>query len=266
MILKIIKNFLIRIFYVFNIKITINKINNNLDWVMFDKNSWMPYLNKNNNFLFNSYNEGLIKSGSQKSNSFFKEIRHYSLLNIAMNILEKNNYENFAECGCWKGHSSYSISLILNKYNFNKKFYIFDSFEGGLPVKKSADYSPKRYKQSKNDALKQQKHFASDFKEVSNLFKNFEFIKIYEGWIPAVFNKINDVKFSFVHIDVDLYQPTLDSLKYFFPKLIKGGIIVCDDYNYSDFPGAKKAVDEFLKSNEYELFYEVPLGGCIIIR
>jgi len=49
----------------------------------------------------------------------------------------------------------------------------------------------------------------------------------------------------FVHIDVDLYQPTLAALEYFYPRLAAGGIIVCDDYGSLSFPGAYKAVEEF---------------------
>jgi len=69
-----------------------------------------------------------------------------------------------------------------------------------------------------------------------------------------------------VHIDVDLYEPTLDSLNFFYPKLVKDGVIVCDDYGITQFPGAKKAVDEFLEKNNYKLFYEVPMGSCFIIK
>ena len=45
-----------------------------------------------------------------------------------------------------------------------------------------------------------------------------------------------------MHIDVDLYQPTKDSLEYFWARLVSGGRMVCDDYNW---PGAKRAVDSF---------------------
>ena len=88
--------------------------------------------------------------------------------------------------------------------------------------------------------------------------KPFEFVRILNGWIPRRFKEISEQKFSFVHIDVDMFQPTLDSLKFFFPRLEKNGIIICDDYNFSSFPGAKKAWDEYFKdkNNEFNLFYE----------
>jgi O-methyltransferase len=64
----------------------------------------------------------------------------------------------------------------------------------------------------------------------------FPFVHLYKGWIPSRFIEVEDRQFSFVHIDVDLYEPILDSLN-FFPKLVKGGVIVFDDYGITQFPG-----------------------------
>ncbi|HBH79257.1 MAG TPA: hypothetical protein DDY39_05465, partial [Nitrospira sp.] len=88
----------------------------------------------------------------------------------------------------------------------------------------------------------------------------------YKGWIPDRFPEVKERRFAFVHIDVDLYQPIMDSLKFFFPRLLPGGIIVVDDYGYSIFPGAKKAVDEFRSGIECSMFYETPMGSCFIVR
>ena len=47
-----------------------------------------------------------------------------------------------------------------------------------------------------------------------------------------------------MHIDVGLYQPTRDSLKFFYPRTSPGGMIVCDHYGYVNCPGTKQACDE----------------------
>ena len=80
------------------------------------------------------------------------------------------------------------------------------------------------------------------------------------------FNEVSDKAFSFVHIDVDLYQPTIDSLEFFWKKLVDGGFIVVDDYGSSQFPGAGIAVDEFLKEHKASFFYKVPMGACFIMK
>jgi O-methyltransferase len=51
----------------------------------------------------------------------------------------------------------------------------------------------------------------------------------------------------FVFIDTDLYQPIYEGLYWFYPRLSHGGFIVVDDYNWNDYPGARKAVGDFSK-------------------
>ena len=65
---------------------------------------------------------------------------------------------------------------------------------------------------------------------------------------------------------MDLYEPTLASLEFFYPRLVNGGAIILDDYGFNQFPGAKTAVDRFLQKNGHSFFYEVPLGSCFIIK
>jgi len=54
------------------------------------------------------------------------------------------------------------------------------------------------------------------------------------------------VKFSMVHLDVNLYASYEECLKFFYPRLVQGGIILLDEYNDPPWPGCNKAVDEFL--------------------
>ena len=216
----------------------------------------------------NDYDWKLIKKGFFKSKNIWKDFntnnRFYSLIQMVKYILNKKKIHNFAECGCWLGHSSYIISELLYKKKYKGKFYIFDSFEGLSNFSKEDKYFYKKSKKSKNDMKKQ---FVSSEKFVkNNVLKKFKFVNTYKGWIPNRFGEVKNKKFSFVHIDVDLYKPTLDSLKFFYPKLVKGGIILCDDYNSSVFPGAKQAWDSFFYKKKYSFFYKNLLGGCFIIK
>ena len=61
-----------------------------------------------------------------------------------------------------------------------------------------------------------------------------------------MFRALEREPFAFVHIDVDLYEPTKDSLEFFYPLLSPGGVLLCDDYGSTRCPGALKACDEFL--------------------
>ena len=92
------------------------------------------------------------------------------------------------------------------------------------------------------------RHFAVPEAELRRNLAGFPFVRVYRGWIPERFGEVGDRQFSFVHIDVDLYRPTLDSLRFFHPRLKAGGWIVVDDYNFRQFPGANAAVNGLLET------------------
>ena len=57
-----------------------------------------------------------------------------------------------------------------------------------------------------------------------------------------------------------------ETLKFFFDRLVDGGCIVCDDYNGTQFPGAKKAFDEYLEDKNYSNLIKIPTGGICLIK
>lgn len=161
-----------------------------------------------------------------------------------------------AECGVYKGASSFLIMESNQKAKSKKIHHIFDSFEGlSEPTKLDG------------------KHWSSGNLSVSeslvvNMLKPFvegENYIIYKGWIPVRFNEVNSRNFSFVHVDVDLFQPTSDSIEFFYNKIVPGGVFLCDDYGFSTCPGATKAIDEFL-SNKIEKMIHLPDGGGFFIK
>ena len=140
----------------------------------------------------------------------------YSLNQLVNYALKKNNRSDFAECGCWKGTSAHLISKILKKENFKGNFFIFDSFEG-LSEFKDEDYLKNNSVHNLKDKNEKnvRKFFSSPESEVRENLSEFNFIDIQKGWIPDKFKNVSDKRFSFVHVDVDLYEPTLECLKFF---------------------------------------------------
>ena len=69
----------------------------------------------------------------------------------------------------------------------------------------------------------------------------------------------------FVHLDVDLYAPTLASLEYFVPRLVDGGVIICDDYGAPLFPGAHRAWDRFCARHDLP-FVVLDTGQSVILK
>lgn len=234
------------------------------DWVLFDKNMLSKFYNHEDGLKL--YYEGLNKSNGQRTDNFSKVCRFLYLPQYVEQVIKNKVEGDFVECGCWHGHSAYMISKLLKKYKFKNNFHIFDSFEGGLSDKTEEDCN-ERIKQSKKDEQIEKMLFSSRIEKVGHVLDEFKFVHLHNGWIPDVFKKGNTLeKIAFLHMDVDLYEPTLHSLEYFYPKISQGGCIAVDDYGVASFPGAKKAVDAFLSKNKHTFFLVHPLGACLIIK
>ena len=84
---------------------------------------------------------------------------------------------------------------------------------------------------------------------VLNKLPNPDMCIIKKGYFPDTVNGIDD-EFCFVNLDFDLYKPILAGLEYFYPRMVKGGVILIDDFYASGYKGAKKAVYDFINKND----------------
>lgn len=140
-----------------------------------------------------------------------------------------------AEFGVYKGGSLEALA----RTNPDRAVYGIDSFQG-LPEANEHDY-----------------HVEGEFADVDYLgmvgyFKvMYPNVRILKGFSPSVFGFFDEhCKFSFVHLDVDLYQSIKDALEFFWDRMLPGGHILFDDYGFTSTPGVKKAIEEWLPEKE----------------
>jgi hypothetical protein len=210
------------------------------------------------------YQEGMRRSGTGPADSFGKQTRFYALMQMVEYAMSLDSGADVAECGCWKGHSTFVIATLIRDRNFQGRLHVFDSFEGlsALGPEDRSAYFPLTPPQ----VSRFRAAFAATELDVTRVLEGFDFVRLYKGWIPSRFSEVADRRFSFVHIDVDLYAPVRESLDFFYPRVIEGGAIVIDDYGLARFPGAKRATDEFLAREPPHLFFAVPTGGAFIVK
>ena len=72
-------------------------------------------------------------------------------------------------------------------------------------------------------------------------------------------------RFAMVSLDTDLYQPTLEGLSYFYPRLSPGGYMILDDYNSPQFPGVGRAVQEFCDREGVSVIPLCDLHGTAVL-
>jgi len=155
---------------------------------------------------------------------------------------------HIAEVGVYKGGSAKLIRAATKK-----PIHLFDTFEG-LPDLSKYDSADKFYKG---------KYFASfeSVKSYLNKYPNFYF---YKGIFPSTARPIKDKRFSFVHLDVDIYESTVNCLKFFYPRMNRGGCIISHDY--PDSKGVKKAFDEFFEDKPEIIIEPFGTGQSLIVK
>lgn len=197
------------------------------------------------------------------TDNIFRQCRFYSTFQMAR-YAARLPRGDVVECGCWHGHSTLAIARLLAAENFRETFHVFDSFEGGLSDFGAKDESS--FRLSDEEKRAQIEQFRSDFDFVRSVTAPFGFVELHRGWIPQTFAAFEPRPIRFLHVDVDMYEPTKASLEFFWDSLIEGGCVVIDDYNHAVFEGATRAVDEFLCGRTPRLFYRVPFGSAFIIK
>ena len=191
----------------------------------------------------------LIKSIKNDVNFAFFPYEAYMLYSIAKSQQELDG--DMAEVGVYQGGSAKLISEVKG----DKKLFLFDTFIGLQELSDDDTHFGKKHwkKNEFND---------TSLETVKNYLSSYNNIQIIKGEFPKTAVSIHDSKFSFVHLDVDLYRSTIECLKFFYPRLVNGGIILVHDY-HSD--GIQKAFKEFLQSNKVQLI-ELTGSQCMIIK
>lgn len=176
----------------------------------------------------------------------FKEC--FNLYNV---VRMTNKIEgDILEVGTFGGGSSKLMSLFVEN---NKKIYTYDTYEGLKDV-------------NENDSgFLHNGDFSHSFEEVQRRLYNNKNVILNKGYFPNCANFSEDKMFSFVHLDVDTYQSTLNCLHYVYNRLSKNGVIVSHDYNNYPTPGVRKAFDEFFKDKPEHV---IPMWDtqCMIIK
>ena len=163
--------------------------------------------------------------------------RRDMLILLMRSIIEREIPGNIAELGVYRG----STARLIHHYMPDRTLHLFDTFEGFS----KSDISSEKQQTGLVDS---DIHYSDTCIErvLKTIGSQNDNIKPHKGIFPNSFpNNLNNTQFALVHLDVDLYTPTLTALNTFYNKIPVGGIIIVHDYN--SWPGPRRAVDEFFK-------------------
>ena len=155
---------------------------------------------------------------------------------------------DIAEVGVYRGGSA----KLICEAKGSKALHLFDTFEG-LPDLHNLD-DPKQVHKGE---------CAATLEDVRNYLMEYPNVHFYKGLFPVGAEPVQSRIFSFVHLDVDLYESTQNCLKFFYTRMNKGGIIISHDYML--LTGVRKAFDSFFEDKQ-EAIIELSGSQCLVVK
>jgi O-methyltransferase len=149
------------------------------------------------------------------------------------------------ECGTWRGGMIAGIAALFND---KRDYFLFDSFEG-LPPANEVDttrsgLSAKALQDTDYHNCRADESSAREAMARSGA-RNVHVVK---GWFNRTLPKYTGEPIAILRADGDWYESTMDILENLYPHVVRGGLIIFDDYYYWD--GCARAVHDFLSKHE----------------
>lgn len=154
---------------------------------------------------------------------------------------------DIAELGVAYGASAKLIATHAD----TRTVHLFDTF-AGLPAPAEGD---------------SEKFRAGDFKSQLDSVKTYLTglnCHFYQGLFPATAGPVSASRFSFVHLDVDLYESTRAGLEFFYPRMTPGGIIISHDFLSAD--GVNRAFEEFFEDKPERPIELISGYQCMVVK
>jgi O-methyltransferase len=182
-------------------------------------------------------------------------VRRDMLVLLLRSIAVRGLAGDLAEVGVYHGRTA----KLIHHYMPERVLHLFDTFSGfhEQDVRREASVtgfqaSTAQFADTSEEAVR---------RHIGGVSEN---VRTYVGLFPETWpSELDERTFAFVHLDADLYEPTLAGLRHFYPRVARGGFVVVHDYNA--WPGARRAVDEFFADRP-----EVPIpmpdkSGSVVI-
>lgn len=183
-------------------------------------------------------------------------------------VVSNNVSGDFVECGTWKGGVAALMLHHIVDSKQSRKLYIYDTFMG-MPSPGENDHPDafKFYEDKKDGEFSDWCRAGVDVVEETLAAVTPDYSKhcvIVPGLVENTLDVTTPSSIAICRLDTDWYSSTKKEIETLYPKVSRGGFIVVDDY--SDWPGCKQAIDEFLSNLDQDEYYLTIEHGPLVIH
>jgi len=202
----------------------------------------LPWVDEFNGEIFRKASEDIkkkfqFKSGNQDITNIDELLwRHWNVstaTRYAINFSNPIEY-NFVECGVGDGVTAlFTLREISGQQKIGKfRMHLYDA------------WNIMRKEQLLESELADVHDYGDlDINTTRKNLSEFEnYLVFHQGYIPASFKTSPEAPNSilYLHVDLNSAKATLNSLEFFFPRLVSEGVILFDDYGWIGFNDTKK--------------------------
>jgi hypothetical protein len=203
--------------------------------------------NNPNNDVYKSFNDLMFSTDTKLVGKLLHRFEHF--LNV------KDIPGDIVELGVFKGSGMATFAKFIDIYtpNSNKKvvgFDIFDTSEADTVLNKDSAADKEAMEIVYNRVDNNELSLASVTKRLVGTGISSDKYQLVKGDVEtSIVNFLNEnpgFRISMLYIDVDLDRPTYFGLKYLWDRILPGGVILFDEYEYHKFTESN-GVEKFFK-------------------
>lgn len=183
----------------------------------------------------------------------------YQALQSVSRSLSRDERAFAVEVGAYRGGSTRLIAEVAAELLGADRVtcHCIDTFEGhsyeDLPAGREGVHTAVKFSRT-------------SYEEVCSYLSDLPFVRVTRGRIQEVAREFTNERVHLLHLDVDIYEPTLFSLEFFWERMARGGIIVVDDYGFSTCPGVELAVTEFVAGRSSHVGLQLMTGQYVLAK
>jgi hypothetical protein len=176
---------------------------------------------------------------------------------LAMRYLKVNEISgDIVECGVWAGGSIGAAALLGEDDPIERKYWLFDTFEGMTrpsvndPVSAIKGYENSKHSDGEGSSWCEVNEIQVK-KNLADIGVDLDSCSFVAGDVAITLHGSNLPKnIALLRLDTDWYESTLVELEILFPRIVRGGVLIIDDYGHWE--GARKAVDEYFGDLDFK--------------
>lgn len=163
-------------------------------------------------------------------------------------VVHANIPGDFVECGVWRGGSSMAVALTLLRIGISdRRLWLFDTF-GAMPEPGENDLDLAGRPVTGHE-LSMLGETGLSLPEVQAAMRSTgypeEHLTYVQGRVEATIPASVPAEIALLRLDTDWYESTRHELVHLYPRVVRGGVVIIDDYGH--YAGARQAVDEYFE-------------------